>query len=131
MKFRATRKSAYTYNGFDDNVFTDTLVITELRLFSKYIVGGLTKKDDIISPDELKITFKKTKKDKKYLYHVEKMGGGLRYRHLTYIKLSWCEHIKLKHILLFHKYSTYNTLKGITQFLISMVTLYLLYKDIF
>lgn len=100
MKIKATKNKIFTINSTLKNVdFTDTIVLDRPSKsfiwsnFYKYSLGKFeSESDDRI--DEILLKYKpETISKLRYLYHIKRIGGGLRFSHLGYAKLNFYQHI--------------------------------------
>jgi hypothetical protein len=128
MKLKGTSKTIFTINTtLDDINFDEDIILEKPIYFGKYSTGAI-KGDKI---DEVKIKFKKNVVPKlKYLYHIKKIGGGLKYSHMAYVRLNILQHIA---ITFFNRFIPWiKKLKNLIKILTiitSIATIYLLFKN--
>ena len=97
MKIKATSNSIFTINSSLKEVsFTENIILKKptkwLYPFYRYSLGKFeTENDDRI--DEITLEYKPSTIHKlKYLYHVKRIGGGLKFTHMGYTKLNFWQH---------------------------------------
>ena len=93
MLIKGTLDRIFTLNTTLKDIKFDTNIFIEKNgILSRYSLGG-ENADNI---DEIDMIYKpNTIKNLKYIYHVKKIGGGLRYEHLAYTKLTLLQHIQI------------------------------------
>ncbi len=98
MKIKATSNSIFTINSSLKEVsFTEDIILKKpskwLYLFYRYSLGKFgNENDDKI--DEITLEYKPSTIHKlKYLYHIKRVGGGLKFTHMGYAKLSFLQHL--------------------------------------
>lgn len=97
MKIKATSNSIFTINSSLKEVsFTENIILKKptkwLYPFYRYSLGKFeTENDDRI--DEITLEYKPSTIHKlKYLYHIKRVGGGLKFTHMGYSKLNFWQH---------------------------------------
>lgn len=97
MKIKATSNFIFTINSSLKEVsFTENIILKKptkwLYPFYRYSLGKFeTENDDRI--DEITLEYKPSTIHKlKYLYHVKRIGGGLKFTHMGYTKLIFWQH---------------------------------------
>jgi len=98
MKIKATSNSIFTINSSLKEVsFTENIILKKptkwLYPFYRYSLGKFeTENDDKI--DEITLEYKPSTIHKlKYLYHIKRVGGGLKFTHMGYTKLNFWQHL--------------------------------------
>lgn len=98
MKIKSTSNSIFTINSSLKEVsFTENIILKKptkwLYPFYRYSLGKFeTENDDKI--DEITLEYKtSTIHILKYLYHIKRIGGGLKFTHMGYAKLNFWQHI--------------------------------------
>jgi len=98
MKIKATSNSIFTINSSLKEVsFTENIILKKpakwLYPFYRYSLGKFeTENDDKI--DEITLEYKPSTIHRlKYLYHIKRIGGGLKFTHMGYTKLNFWQHI--------------------------------------
>jgi len=97
MKIKSTSNSIFTINSSLKEVsFTENIILKKptkwLYPFYGYSLGKFeTENDDKI--DEITLEYKPSTIHKlKYLYHIKRVGGGLKFTHMGYAKLNFWQH---------------------------------------
>lgn len=97
MKIKATSNSIFTINSSLKEVsFTENIILKKptkwLCPFYRYSLGKFeSENDDRIY--EITLEYKPSTIHKlKYLYHVKRIGGGLKFTHMGYTKLNFWQH---------------------------------------
>jgi hypothetical protein len=114
MKLKCTEESLFTPNRSLSTIEFDKIILIENRL------GKLMNESDS-EIDEIRIKYWPIiKKEIKYLYHIQRLGGGLEFMHLCYAKANFKQHclIQLKNFILW-ALKLKNSLKILTIFVLS------------
>lgn len=98
MKIKATSNSIFTINSSLKEIsFTENIILKKptkwLYPFYRYSLGKFeTENDDKI--DEITLEYKPSTIHRlKYLYHIKRIGGGLKFTHMGYTKLNFWQHL--------------------------------------
>lgn len=136
MKIKATSNSIFTINSSLKEVsFTENIILKKptkwLYPFYRYSLGKFeTENDDRI--DEVTLEYKPSTIHKlKYLYHIKRVGGGLKFTHMGYAKLNFWQHL----VVMFSNrllpwISKFNNLLKIITIITAVATFIIGYKQI-
>lgn len=136
MKIKATSDLIFTFNISlkDEGKFSKNIILlknNKLYPFCRYSLAKFEDENDI-KIDEIILEYKPSTIQKlKYLYHVKRIGGGLKFIHMGYAKLNFWQHINIEYSnQLLPWLSKINNLIKIITIITAIVTCIIGYKQI-
>lgn len=96
MIIKGTDTSIFTINtSLNNDSFNKDIIINRSNIFGRYKMGRFSLEDNEKDDSILLTHDRNVRKTLNYLYHVQRIGGGLSYDHMSYAKLTLWQHMKV------------------------------------
>ncbi len=131
MKVKSTSEAIFTLNkSLKEFSFLENLILKRPNLFSKYSLGKFENEDNN-SFDEIVMVYKpSTINNLKYLYHVRRIGAGLKFYHMGYVKLNFYQHFQIRLLDSFLWFSKIDNLIKLLTMITAITTCLIGYRQI-